>query len=123
MAEWTVKVPGSEHKLTTEEMKIWAEAGKITGDTQVVDANGTGWLAKQVPGVFSRRDWLVALLLSIFLGVFGVDRFYLGKVGTGITKLLGNLLTLYTLGLIWWIIDIVLIATKKIEDKEGYRLA
>ena len=123
MTEWTVKVPGSEHQLTTEEMRIWAAAGRISGDTQVVDANGTSWLAKQVPGVFSKRDWVVALVLSIFLGVFGVDRFYLGKVGTGITKLLVNLVTLYTAGLLWWIIDIVLIATKKLQDKEGYLLS
>jgi TM2 domain. len=52
-----------------------------------------------------------------------VDRFYLGKVGTGILKLLANLFTVFTLGLIWVVIDIILIATKKLTDKEGLRLA
>jgi|AACY02.11.fsa_nt_gi hypothetical protein len=123
MTEWTVKLPGSDFKLTSEELKIWADAGKIKGDAIVVDSNGVSWTAKQIPGVFSSRDWLVALLLSIFTGVLGVDRFYLGKVGTGITKLLVNIFTLFTLGLIWALIDIILIATRKMTDKEGFKLA
>jgi hypothetical protein len=99
-------------------MRIWAEAGKISGDTIVVDQNGEHWNAKQVPGVFSKRDWLIALILSVIVGSLGVDRFYLGKIGTGILKLI----SFGGIG-IWWVIDIVLIAIKKLSDKEGYRLA
>lgn len=118
MSQWTVKLPGGEYSLSIEEMRIWAEAGKINGTTVVVDQNGEHWNAKQVPGVFSRREYVVALVLSIIVGSLGVDRFYMGKIGTGILKLI----TLGGLG-IWWLIDLVLIATKKLIDKEGYRLA
>ncbi|MDR9363415.1 MAG: TM2 domain-containing protein [Microbacteriaceae bacterium] len=125
MSMWTVKMPGEpEREMDTMTLQAWANAGKVTGDTVVIE-NSTQerWNAKQIAGVFSKRDWLVALLLSVFLGVLGVDRFYLGKVGTGILKLLLNLATLFTFGLIWVVIDIILIATKKLSDKEGLKLA
>lgn len=125
MSMWTVKMPGEpEREMDTMTLQAWANAGKVTGDTVVIE-NSTQerWNAKQIAGVFSKRDWLVALLLSIFLGVLGVDRFYLGKVGTGVLKLLLNLATFFTLGLIWVVIDIILIATKKLTDKEGLKLA
>jgi len=118
MTMWTVKVPGAEHSLSTEELKIWAEGGKIKGDTIVIDQNGEHWTAKQIPGLFSTRDWLVTLLLSIFVGTLGIDRFYLGKIGTGFLKLI----TVGGFG-IWSIIDVVLIAIKNLRDKEGLKLA
>lgn len=118
MSEWTVKVPGNEHQLTTEELKLWAASGKVKGDTIVVDSRGEHWTAKQVPGIFSERDWLIALILSVMVGTLGIDRFYLGKIGTGLLKLI----IFGGLG-IWTIIDIVLIAIKRLDDKEGMKLA
>ena len=52
-------------------------------------------------------NWVLCLLMSIFFGGLGVDRFMIGKIGTGILKLI----TFGGLG-IWYLIDIVLIATK-----------
>ena len=52
----------------------------------------------------ANKSWIVALLLSIFLGGIGVDRFYMGYIGTGILKLLITVLTLGMAGWIWWII-------------------
>lgn len=56
----------------------------------------------------------VALALSILIGELGVDRFYLGKIGTGLLKLV----TIGGLG-IWWVIDIVLIVSGKMTDSKG----
>ena len=73
--------------------------------------------AATTPPPAQGKNWLVALLLSIFLGGLGVDRFYLGYVGLGILKLLtcGGLW-------IWWLIDLILIATGKMKDANGNEL-
>lgn len=64
------------------------------------------------------KNWTTALILSILLGELGIDRFYLGKIGTGILKLI----TAGGCG-IWWIYDIIMIATNKAVDSNGNALA
>ena len=66
------------------------------------------------PANASSKSRLAALLLCFFLGVFGVHRFYVGKIGTGILKLI----TLGGLG-IWSLIDFILIAVGAFKDKQG----
>lgn len=59
-------------------------------------------------------NWTLTLIMSIIFGSLGVDRFIMGKVGTGILKLI----TFGGCG-IWWLIDLILIATKHpFEDVE-----
>ncbi|KAL0094178.1 hypothetical protein F4703DRAFT_1817020 [Phycomyces blakesleeanus] len=59
----------------------------------------------------SDRSWFLTLMLSIFFGPFGVDRFYLGYVFLGLLKLVTA-----GLGGIWWTIDIILIALNVLND-------
>ncbi len=64
-----------------------------------------------------KKNFLTALLLSIFLGSFGIDRFYLGYIGLGLLKLL----TAGGCG-VWWLIDVILIASKQLKDANGNAL-
>ena len=77
--------------------------------------------ANQVIAAANIKNPTTALILSIFLGSFGVDRFYIGNTGLGIGKLLATLLLpIITFGFslfftwIWIVVDWFLImnATK-----------
>lgn len=62
----------------------------------------------------SPKSRLAAALLAWFVGVFGIHRFYVGKVGTGLLMLV----TLGGLG-IWALIDFIVILVGSFKDKEG----
>ena len=59
----------------------------------------------------------VVLGLAACLGVLGVHRFYVGKIGTGVLMFLtgGG-------AAIWWIIDLVRISTGEFRDADGHRV-
>jgi TM2 domain-containing membrane protein YozV len=68
------------------------------------------WYAPPAPA----KDWLVAFLLCLFLGGWGAHRFYTGHTALGILQLL----TAGGYGL-WWLIDLVLLATNRYTDAKG----
>ena len=62
----------------------------------------------------SEKSRLVTLLLAIFVGIFGVHRFYAGRVASGILYLCTE--GLFGIGVI---VDIILIATGTFYDGYG----
>jgi TM2 domain-containing membrane protein YozV len=65
----------------------------------------------------SKRSRGVALGLCFFGGVFGLHRFYVGKVQTGVAMIV----TFGGLG-IWWLYDLVLIAAGEFRDADDVPL-
>ncbi|MEP7216643.1 MAG: TM2 domain-containing protein, partial [Anaerolineaceae bacterium] len=89
----------------------------LKSTTMIRKGDGPWFNAKEVPGLFSEKEWLTTLLLSLFVGTLGVDRFYLGQTGLGILKLL----TCGGMG-VWALIDVILVATDKVTDTNGLPL-
>ena len=74
--------------------------------------------ASAPPALVGDKSFLATWLLSLLIGYLGADRFYLGKIGTGILKLV----TLGGLG-IWWLVDLILVLTGAARDARGQVLS
>jgi TM2 domain-containing membrane protein YozV len=75
----------------------------------------TDWLSSlRRERTASEKNWYTAFILSLLCGIFGVDRFYVGRTGLGILKLLSG-------GgyLVWWIVDIILLLQGRMKDDLG----
>jgi TM2 domain-containing membrane protein YozV len=84
-----------------------------------------GWTAP-APGLGAPKAKLVAALLGIFVGAFGVHRFYLGYTAIGIAQLVLGVLGIVTCGIttlasaIWGLVEGILILTGSINcDAQG----
>ena len=62
----------------------------------------------------SERRWKTVFLLSLFLGVFGADRFYVGRPLGGALKFMTG-----GVGGVLWIFDIVRLLQNRMKDGEG----
>jgi hypothetical protein len=108
---------GETGPVTFEQLRQMIATKQLTATTQVRGASGGWFQAQQLPGLYSDKEWLTTLLLSVFVGGFGVDQFYLGNTGLGV----GKLLTLGGCG-IWTLIDIFRIAMNTVPDSRGLPL-
>lgn len=89
--------------------------GQLKADTPVRSAQSQQYFpARDVPGLFSDKEWVTTLILTWLLGSLGVDRFYLGYTGLGVLKLI----TFGGCG-IWALIDAILITIRKVPDAQG----
>ena len=114
-----------------EDMFIQSDMNKLR--ERLVNCTDSQWNSVRF---LNLKDPRSLLLISVFVGIYGVDRFMLGRKGSGIMKLLVCqlaiiagvasfflllmdvdeyveygifCLVLFLLGEIWWIIDICLI--------------
>jgi hypothetical protein len=115
-----------------DELRQLHLAGTIKPSTYVIEEGGTAWLSYTqkfgtgntglgVPPPPSaannysvNNEWLITLLLCLFLGTLGIHRFYSGHIFTGILQLV----TFGGLG-IWWLYDLIMIAFGKFKTKAG----
>jgi len=90
---------GEEGPFTLADLQAQVKAKYIRATTMVrrADATGTWFPASEIPGLYSDKEFLTTLLISFLLGWFGIDRFYLGYTGLGLTMLL---LTVLSIGLL-----------------------
>ena len=81
----------------------------------------------------SDKSKVVAALLSFFLGMFGIHRFYLGRIGSGVVMLICAVFGWITTGIIigfgllafvaiWDVIDFIRILCNSLVDAQGRKL-
>jgi len=112
-----------EEPITIEELSIYKKTSNSDAQSQnkntdrEVNVNHLSSRSQISQNTKSSKSKTTAILLSLFLGGLGVDRFYLGNIGLGI----GKLLTFGGLG-IWALIDFIYILSGNAKDGEGLKV-
>jgi TM2 domain-containing membrane protein YozV len=130
--------------VSAEQLRQWLAEGRANAATRVLEEGATEWkslgavpelsgpttpppippysAAASLPAA-EPKSKIAAGLLGIFLGGFGVHRFYLGYTGIGLAQLIVNVVTCGTVGSIWGFIEGILILVGAIDkDANGIPL-
>jgi TM2 domain-containing membrane protein YozV len=71
----------------------------------------------------SDKNRLLALLLALLVGCFGIHRFYVGKTGTGVVMLLLDLTLIgFAVTGVWAMVDALFIAFGEFTDGNGDKI-
>lgn len=118
------KISGNDGKRYQFTKQNWSSSMDVKVGTEVDFDGSKGGEAIDVipltPINKSTRTKIGTIILTFFLGPFGIHRLYVGKIGTGIVMLI---LGLSIFGLIitgiWAFVDLVMIATDSFKDGDG----
>lgn len=110
--------------ITIEQMRQWISEGRVNAQTLAQAEGSTEWkplgtfaefvaampppvvtsYPSTVPAMDNRKSKLVAALLGIFLGAWGVHRFYLGYTTIGVIQIVVTICTC-GIGALWGFIE------------------
>lgn len=90
----------------------------IAGDEPAVAEPESTAATEPIPLPISPKSKTTALVLCAFFGFFGVHRFYVGKIGTGV-------IWLFSAGVFFvgWVVDLIALAGDSFTDSAGRRLS
>lgn len=106
-------------KLIEEGAKFCPACGTVQNDSSPTAYVQQG-APKEVyrgPSNISPKSRSIVAILAFFLGGIGIHRFYVGKVGTALLQII--LTACFGLGVIWALIDFIVIICGNFTDKQG----
>jgi len=118
---------GFQHDVSPEEAPVQAlivndspidQTFQLTDEKSPAALDSTNLPTRVDVSPLSPKSRAVATVLCVLLGLLGVHRFYVGKIGTGILQIL----TFGGLG-IWVLIDLILILCGVFKDKQRRTLS
>lgn len=103
-----------ERKLSAGTFKTHTGSSAVSYSPQKTSRKALKRQKRKPFRIFGGKRQSLALVLSIFLGILGIHRFYLGYTGIALIQML-------TLGglLVWFIVDAVRIGTGKLVPIRG----